>query len=177
MDQRGDRGLRGLLGFDPVEVIVDYVIWKLRWAGRELITGVILLIALVVLAAALFVPLLLAWLLIAVFGLATEPYKWIGSVLIIGAFVVGLVAPPLLLRRVIRRYRTVIALVGLGADDVEGSSTAGPSPIVPTGPTREQWTARIRALDERLDTTAPDPSSSVSPQEDAPGARGSPDRP
>lgn len=174
MDQRRDRGLRGLLGFDPVELIVDSVIWKLRSAGRELITGGVVLIAVAVMAAALFVPLLLAGVLITVFGLAVEPYKWIGTILIIVAFAVGLVAPPLLLRRIIRRLRTIITLTEFGD---EGSDATGPSPIVPTGPTREQWTARIRALDERLETTAIDPPTTASPQEDSPGAGGSPNRP
>jgi hypothetical protein len=103
----------------------------------------------------LFIPLGLAGLLIAVFGLAVEPYKWVGSILILVAFVVGIVAVPLVLRRMIRRGRQVIAYT-LFADDPAHPFEVGPSPTVPVraaGPTREQWAAGIRALDDRLRTS------------------------
>lgn len=151
MNQRGRRGARGVFDVaNPIDVIVEGISWHLRWAGRRVITGVVLLAGLLIMAAALFVPLVLAGLLITVFELTVEPYKWLGTILIIVAFVFGVVAAPLILLRVIRRGRKVIALTGSGDDDAADLFTSGPSPIVPAGPTREQWIAGIRALDERL---------------------------
>jgi hypothetical protein len=135
------------------------IVWRLRWFGRQIITGVVLLAGLVLMAAGLFVPLLLAGLLITVFGLAVEPYKWVGTILILVAFVVGVVAAPLILRRVVRRGQRVIAFTEFGDADAASPSELGPSPIVP--PTREQWSARIRAMDEHL-ASPPDPGGSGS---------------
>jgi hypothetical protein len=167
VSQRGRRERSPLEFPNPIDVIVDGITWQLRRAGRRIITGVVLIAGLLVMSAALFVPLLLASLLIAVFGLTVEPYKWLGSVLIVVAFVVGVVAAPLSLLRVIRRGRRVIALTEFGDDDAADPYAAAPSPIIPAGPTREKWTAGIRALDERLAPPPDPPGPPTAPGADA----------
>jgi len=152
----GSRPARSPLDFaNPLDRIVEGIVWQIRHAGRRIITGAVLLAAIVVMSVTLFVPLGLAGLLIAVFGLSVEPYKWVGSIMILVAFVVGIVSVPLVLRRMIRRGRQVIAFTLFADGDPPDPFEDGPSPTVPAraaGPTREEWTAGIRALDERLRT-------------------------
>jgi hypothetical protein len=157
----GGRSARSPLDVvNPLDLIVDGIVWQIRFAGRRIITGVVLLAAIVVMSVTLLLPLGLAGLLIAVFGLTVEPYKWVGSILILVAFVVGIVAVPLVLRRMIRRGRQVIAFTLFAQDDPADPFEVGPSPTVPAraaGPTREQWAAGIRALDDRLRTPVETP--------------------
>jgi hypothetical protein len=161
VNTNGGRRARSPFDFvNPLDLIVDGIVWQIRYAGMRIITGVVLLAAIVVTSVALFVPLGLAGLLIYVFGLAIEPYKWVGSILILVAFVVGIVAVPLVLRRMIRRARNVIAFTLFAEDDPADPFEIGPSPTVPArpaGPTREQWAAGIRALDDRLRTSVETP--------------------
>ena len=165
MNQRRGRR-RGTLDFpNPVDLIVEGVVWQLRWAGRRIITGAVLVAGLIVMSAAVFVPLILAALLITVFGLPVEPYKWVGTILIVVAFVVGVVAAPLILIRVIRRGRRLIGLTEFGAADAAGPSELGPTPIVPPGSTRELWSSRIRVMDEHL-ASPPDPARPASRRSD-----------
>ena len=163
MNTNGGRRARSPLDFvNPLDLIVDGIVWQIRYAGRRIITAVVLLAAIVVMSVALFIPLGLAGLLIAVFGLAVEPNKWVGSILILVAFVVGIVAVPLALRRMIRRARKVIAFTLFAEDAPADPFEIGPSPTVPArpgGPTREQWAAGIRALDDRLGQPGASPGS------------------
>ena len=156
MNQRRGRERRPLDFANPVDLIVDELVWRLRWAGRRVITGVVLVAGVLVTGVAFLLPLLLAGVVIAVFGLAVEPYKWLGSILIAVAFVVGIVAAPLTLRQLIRRSRRVIALT---VDDEQDDQFATPpSTIVSPEAAHEAWRARIRAMDERV---APPPDRSA----------------
>jgi len=144
---------------NPLDLLVDWIIWQIRWAGARVITGVVLIAALVVMTVGFIAPFVPAYALISVFGLTVEPYKWVGSVLIVVALIVGVVAVPLIFRRMLGRGQRILAYTMFGDDDPADPFATGPSPTVPTvragptrpaGPTREQWAAGIRALDDRL---------------------------
>jgi hypothetical protein len=158
---RGTR--RGPLDFaNPIDVIVDGINWQIRWAGTRIITGVVLIAALVVMSVAFVAPFLPAYLLISVFGLTVEPYKWLGSALILAAFVGGVILATIAVIRLIRRSRRLIALSQFGDDDdVDDPTGVDPSPFVaPAAPSAAEASAaraaRIRSLDDRLRPT-PDP--------------------
>ena len=138
---------------NPIDLIVDGITRQIRWAGARVITGVVLLAALGVMSVAFIVPILVAYGVIAVFGLTVEPYKWLGMTAFLTGFVVGVVAAVWAVRRLIRRAKPVLAYTMFADEDPADPTATGPSPTVPakpSGPTREEWAAGIRSLDDRL---------------------------
>jgi hypothetical protein len=156
---RGDATRRGPLDFvNPIDLIVDLTISSLRMYGRKIITGVVLIAGLGIMSAAFVLPLFVVWLLIAVLGLADEPYKWLGSALILAGFVAGAIAAPLALIRVLRRSRRIIALTGFGDDEPDDPFATLPSPIVTPAPeAADARAARLKELDDRLGRPADQP--------------------
>lgn len=178
MDEHGGRGTRGPLDFaNPVDVIVEGIIWQLRWAGRRVLTGVLLIAGLIVMSVAFMAPLIVAYAVIAVFNLAQEPNKWLGTIALVAGFVVGVIAAPLAIIRVMRRSRPLIALTQGGEGERDNPFIGGTSRTVAPGPSRAEWTAAVRALDDRLGTAPADPSGPISPAEDSPGGGGPPSLP
>jgi len=166
--QRRDPGARNALDFvNPIDLIVELAIWRLRSAGRTLITGIVLMGAVIVITIALFVPLILAGLLIAVFELTVEPYRWIGSLLILVAFVVGIATAMVMAVRTVRRGLKLIDLAESVLHGHDDSSAAEWSPVVRGRLDREAWVASVRALDARHAEESPLPTV-------APGGSGSP---
>jgi hypothetical protein len=134
---------------NPVDLAIELVIWNLRSAGRRVITAAVLMGAVVVMTVALFVPLVLAALLIGVFDLTVEPNKWLGSVLIVGAFALGIILAAAMTRRTVRRGMKIIALAESRVLGDHGADTDGPSAGGAQPSDRDAWVASIRALDQR----------------------------
>lgn len=146
---------------NPIDLIVEMIKGRLRRYGTQVVTGVVLIVGLAIAAAAFVAPLAVAALVIAGFGLAVEPYKWLGTVLIGLGFLVGVVAAPLALRRVFRRSHRIIALTEFGEDDPGLGFDSRPSQTVSPGPSDAERAATLRVLDDRLAPPSEAPSSEM----------------
>ena len=119
----------------------------------------------------LFGALAAASLIVVVFGLDHGPYSWLGGPIVLAGFVGGLGAAGILMLRIIRRHRRLVALAGF-ADEPDDSASRAPSPIVAAmaASRRDIAASRLRALDANLASrTGPaEPTAPTEPDADTP---------
>jgi len=132
-------------------MIDDLITGPLRDSVSQVVTGLVLAVAIVIGCVVFVAPFVVAGLVINAFGLADGPNAWLGSVLIVMALAAGVVALFLTLRRIVMASRPILAL-GEPPNDAESEgSLPGPSSDVAESPepTRAR-AAEILALDARF---------------------------
>ena len=119
---------------------------------------------------------ILSAIIVGVFGLGQGPYTSLGGAVALAGFFGGLAAAAIVMIRVVRRHRRLVALKGF-ADDPDDSGSQAPSPIVAVmaASRREISASRLRELDANL-ASATGPTAPTEPGADTPmSAQSGPD--
>ena len=125
---------------------------------------------------------ILSAIIVGVFGLGQGPYTSLGGAVALAGFFGGLAAAAIVMIRIVRRHRRLVALAGF-ADDPDDSGSRAPSPIVAAmaASRRDIAASRLGALDANLASrTGPAeptaPTAPIEPDADTPtSAQSGPD--
>jgi hypothetical protein len=131
-------------------------------AGRHISTYVVLFVGAGLGLVVLIAVMVLAGLVVFIFGLDHGPYLWLGSVVLSLGFFGGLVAAGIVLLRLVRRNRGFVAFTSFAEEPQPADEGQPPVIAAAAAPRAATSPEMLRALDARLspggDSASDDPN-------------------